>query len=119
MGWTMSASELWVAVQRAMPDWARGRMNATVIIDLAGGDGAWGSDLGFVWRDSRSELHFVWSRGSLPHKPVSGRRLSINFARNLEDGISRHSGRVASQLSFRAKLIKLTPLAPTGELIAA
>jgi hypothetical protein len=30
-GWTLSASELWVATQRAMPSWARGRMNATVI----------------------------------------------------------------------------------------
>jgi MFS family permease len=29
-GWTLSASELWVASQRAMPDWARGRMNATI-----------------------------------------------------------------------------------------
>ena len=25
-GWTLSASELWVAAQRAMPSWARGRM---------------------------------------------------------------------------------------------
>src|SRR6202035_1462796 len=32
VGWTMSASELWVAAQRAMPGWARGRMNATVIM---------------------------------------------------------------------------------------
>ena len=31
MGWTLSASELWVASQRAMPDWARGRMNATMV----------------------------------------------------------------------------------------
>ena len=30
MGWTLSASELWVGSQRAMPDWARGRMNATM-----------------------------------------------------------------------------------------
>ena len=30
--WTVSASELWVAAQRAMPGWARGRMNATVIM---------------------------------------------------------------------------------------
>jgi hypothetical protein len=30
MGWTLYASELWVASQRAMPNWARGRMNATV-----------------------------------------------------------------------------------------
>jgi MFS family permease len=32
MGWTLSASELWVASQRAMPDWARGRMNATIVM---------------------------------------------------------------------------------------
>jgi MFS family permease len=30
MGWTLSASELWVASQRAMPQWARGRMSATI-----------------------------------------------------------------------------------------
>ena len=32
VGWTLSASELWVAAQRAMPGWARGRMSATVIM---------------------------------------------------------------------------------------
>src|SRR6202140_5991695 len=47
VGWTMSASELWVAAQRAMPSWARGRMNATVIMisqgALALGGVIWGS----------------------------------------------------------------------------
>ena len=46
-GWTLSASELWVAAQRAMPGWARGRMNATVIMvsqgALALGGLIWGS----------------------------------------------------------------------------
>jgi len=32
VGWTLSASELWVAAQQAMPGWARGRMDATVIM---------------------------------------------------------------------------------------
>jgi MFS family permease len=32
VAWTLAASELWVASQRAMPDWARGRMNATIIM---------------------------------------------------------------------------------------
>jgi predicted MFS family arabinose efflux permease len=32
VGWTMSASELWVAAQRAIPSRARGRMNAMVIM---------------------------------------------------------------------------------------
>ena len=36
IGWTLSASELWVAGQRAMPPWARGRMNATFILTAQG-----------------------------------------------------------------------------------
>jgi len=32
VGWTVAASELWVAAQRAMPGWARGRMSAAVIM---------------------------------------------------------------------------------------
>jgi MFS family permease len=45
--WTMAASELWVAGQRAMPSWARGRMNAIVIMGAQGavalGGIVWGS----------------------------------------------------------------------------
>ena len=37
VGWTISASELWVAAQRAMPDRARGRMNATIMMVSQGG----------------------------------------------------------------------------------
>jgi MFS family permease len=36
IAWTMAASELWVAGQRAMPVWARGRMNATIIMAAQG-----------------------------------------------------------------------------------
>jgi MFS family permease len=32
VAWTSTANELWLAGQRAMPGWARGRMNATVIM---------------------------------------------------------------------------------------
>jgi len=45
-GWTVQASELWVASQRAMPDWARGRMNATTTTVAQGatalGGAVWG-----------------------------------------------------------------------------
>jgi MFS family permease len=45
-GWTASASELWVASQRAMPDWARGRMSATMTMVAQGatalGGAIWG-----------------------------------------------------------------------------
>src|SRR6201982_1555641 len=37
ISWTVSASELWIAGQRAMPDWARGRMNAVNLMASQGG----------------------------------------------------------------------------------
>jgi MFS family permease len=36
VGWTLCASELWVAGQRAMPNWARARMNATFFVVTQG-----------------------------------------------------------------------------------
>jgi MFS family permease len=47
ISWTVSASELWIAGQRAMPDWARGRMNAAHMMasqaGVAVGGILWGS----------------------------------------------------------------------------
>jgi MFS family permease len=37
ISWTVAASELWIAGQRAMPDWARGRMNAVHMMASQGG----------------------------------------------------------------------------------
>lgn len=37
VGWTLSASELWVAAQRTLPNWARSRLNATLIMISQGG----------------------------------------------------------------------------------
>jgi Transmembrane secretion effector len=49
--WTIAASELWVAGQRAMPGWDRGRMNATIIMigqgAIALGGVVWGSSAVF------------------------------------------------------------------------
>jgi MFS family permease len=52
IGWTLSASELWVAAQRAMPSWARGRMSATVIM-VSQGAMALG---GIVWGTSAATM---------------------------------------------------------------
>ena len=52
ISWTMAASELWVAGQRAMPPWARGRMNATHIM-LSQGGLALGA---LVWGGSAASL---------------------------------------------------------------
>jgi len=37
VSWTVSASELWIAGQQAMPEWARGRMNALHMMSSQGG----------------------------------------------------------------------------------
>jgi MFS family permease len=55
--WTMAASELWVAGQRAMPSWARGRMNATIIM-TAQGAMALG---GIIWGSSVSMWGVKWT----------------------------------------------------------
>jgi MFS family permease len=52
VAWTIAGAELWVAGQRAMPGWARGRMNATHIM-LAQGAMALG---GFLWGGSAEIL---------------------------------------------------------------
>lgn len=40
VAWTVSASELWVAGQRIIPDWIRGRMNATHMMVPVEGPGS-------------------------------------------------------------------------------
>ena len=39
--------------------------------DLAGGDGAWGSHLGFGGSNRGNKLYLAWSGGSAPHQSVS------------------------------------------------
>jgi len=48
VGWTISASELWVVAQRAMPGGARGRMNAAVMMASQGGMALGGLTWGFA-----------------------------------------------------------------------
>ena len=111
VGWTMSASELWVAAQRAMPGWARGRMNATVIMisqgAMAVGGVIWGSAAsiaGASYTLLEAALLFLTSL-------LLARRLSINFAGNLEERVSGIS-------SIRVEP-KEMPIALTRELVAA
>ena len=80
VGWTMSASELWVAAQRAIPSWARGRLNAALIMISQGamalGGMIWGS-AGSIGGTSYTLLGAaVLFLASL----LLARRLSINFA---------------------------------------
>ena len=78
--WTISASELWVAGQRVIPDWIRGRMSAThMMVSQAGMAlagllwGALATGFGFEWAlFSASALGFA--------SAVAATRWSIDFA---------------------------------------
>src|SRR6516165_8320754 len=82
--WTMAASELWVAGQRAMPGWARGRMNATVIMAAQGamalGGIIWGSSVSKWGATSTLLAACVLQLASL----AAQFWLSIDFTRQLD-----------------------------------
>jgi MFS family permease len=112
VGWTMSASELWVAAQRAMPGWARGRMNATVIMISQGamsvGGVIWGSAAAIAGANYTLLGAAILFLASL----LLAGRLSINFGGNREE-------RVSGILSIRVEPEEVTPIALTNELLAA
>ena len=84
VGWTLSASELWVAAQRAMPTWVSGRMNATVIM-VSQGAMAIG---GVIWGSAASTAGPTYSllaaAALLLVSLVLAGPLSINFTGNLD-----------------------------------
>jgi MFS family permease len=112
VGWTMAASELWVAAQRAMPSWARGRLNATVIMisqgAMAVGGVIWGSAGAIAGTSSTLLGAAVLFLTSL----FLTRRLSINFPGNLEEGVS-------GALSVCIERKEATPIGLKRELLAA
>jgi predicted MFS family arabinose efflux permease len=87
VGWTLSASELWVAAQRAMPNWARGRLNATVMMISQGamalGGVIWGSAAAIA---GASYTLFGAAVLFLTSLLLSG-RLSINFKANIKERV--------------------------------
>jgi MFS family permease len=111
VGWTLSASELWVAAQRAMPNWARGRMNATVIMISQGatalGGVIWGSTAAIAGLSNTLLGAAVLFLTSL----FLTRRLSINVAGKLEEAIS-------GLLPGSGEPGEVTPIAIAEELLA-
>jgi len=83
VSWTVSASELWIAGQRAMPDWARGRMNAVHMMASQGGVAVggilWGAAVASVGLRSTLVGGAVLLAASL----ALAIPLSINFAQRL------------------------------------
>jgi MFS family permease len=112
VGWTLSASALWVAAQRTMPAWARGRLNAMVIMISQGamalGGVIWGSAATIAGPSST----LLWAAALFVGSLVLARRLSINFAENLEQ-------RVLSVPSSRVEAKEVAPIVLTEELAIA
>jgi MFS family permease len=85
VGWTLSASELWVAAQRAIPSWARGRMNAAVIMISQGAMVLGGTIWGSVAAIAGATCALFGAAVLFLISLLLGCRLSINFTRNLDD----------------------------------
>ena len=82
-GWTLSASELWVAAQRAMPSWARGRMNATVIMVSQGAIALGGIVWGFSSQAAGVNVTLVVAAVAMALSLLLANPLSINFTTSL------------------------------------
>jgi len=84
VSWTVSASELWIAGQRSMPDWARGRMNAVHMMASQGGVAVGG----VIWGAAAASLGLgatlVGGAFLLAASLALAIPLSINFAHRLE-----------------------------------
>ncbi len=80
VAWTVSASELWVAGQRVIPNWIRGRMNATHMMVSQGGI----SLAGLVWGALATTLGLEWALLSASALGIVGaltaKRWSIDFS---------------------------------------
>jgi MFS family permease len=80
MAWALAGAELWVAGQRVMPGWVRGRMNAFQIM-LGQGGMALGA---FLWGAGAAHAGLDWTFGAAAVVAVIvltlGRQFSIDFS---------------------------------------
>jgi MFS family permease len=78
--WTISASELWVAGQRVIPDWIRGRLNATHMMVSQGGVAL----AGLVWGALAMTMGIKWALISASlmgiASALTAKRWSIDFS---------------------------------------
>jgi hypothetical protein len=82
-GWTLSAAELWVAAQRAMPSWARGRMNATVIMVSQGAIALGGIVWGYSSQAAGVNVTLIVAAVAMAFSLLLAIPLSINFTKAL------------------------------------
>ena len=78
--WTVSASELWVAGQRVIPNWIRGRMNATHMMVSQGGMAI----AGLLWGALAARFNVDWALLSASILGIGGaltpKQWSIDFS---------------------------------------
>ncbi len=84
IGWTLSASELWVAAQRAMPSWVRGRMSATVMMVSQGAMAVGGLIWGSAVTTAGPAYSLLAAAALLLVSLVLAGPLSIDFTTNLD-----------------------------------
>jgi hypothetical protein len=84
IAWTLAASELWVAAQRSMPEWARGRLNAAHMMVSQGGMALGGIGWGLVVGFFNVEIAFFAAAGALFTVSLLLRPLSIDFTESLD-----------------------------------
>jgi predicted MFS family arabinose efflux permease len=84
VAWTLAASELWVAGQRAMPSWARGRMNAVVIMAAQGALALGGIVWGYGASTFGISQTILVAAGTLLLSLLLTIPLSINFISDLD-----------------------------------
>jgi MFS family permease len=111
-GWTLSASELWAVAQRAMPDWVRGRMNATIMMISQGamvlGGVLWGTMVAIAGPSYTLLGAAVLFLVSL----LLSTRLSINWVANLKESVS-------NVLPMNRRSEEVAPMASATGLFAA
>jgi MFS family permease len=112
VGWTLSASELWVAAQRAMPSWGRGRMNAAVIMISQGGMALGGVIWGFTASITGTSYTLLGAAILFLMSLVLAGRLSLNGSENPEHAIS-------GVLPVHVEPKEVTPTVLTRDLFAA
>jgi MFS family permease len=112
VGWTMSASQLWVVAQRAIPSRVRGRMNATVIMISQGAMALGGVIWGSVGAIAGASFTLLGAAALFLTSLLLARRLSINFVGNLEEWAS-------GSLSISIEPKEEQSIALTAELLAA
>jgi predicted MFS family arabinose efflux permease len=83
VGWTLGASELWVAGQRAIPGWARGRMSAIIIMVSQGAVALGGVFWGFCGQAAGVSTALVVAAIAVSVSLYLVARLSINFTTSL------------------------------------